>query len=181
MRIFKLETDMSFFLEFYFDWWVDNLSLLFVDTLRRCWKWTSNNIKITTFFGGLCLPLLWLFYLIRYNSQISHLFQTLILQDGTLAVSPDDRPVYFSDQQFFYLQNVKIPAEVTSFPVFNPPTRMILSLPDGNVFSTFKWDEKNIKSAEDYVTFLLWWGKWLFSKNGTQKSRLFVRVFNICI
>ncbi|KXJ71507.1 hypothetical protein RP20_CCG020384 [Aedes albopictus] len=82
--------------------------------------------------------------------------RTLILQDGTLAVSPDDRPVYFSDQQFFYLQNVKIPAEVTSFPVFNPPTRMILSLPDGNVFSTFKWDEKNIKSAEDYVTFLLW-------------------------
>lgn len=81
--------------------------------------------------------------------------RTLILQDGTLIVSPDDRPVYFSDQQHFYLQNVKIPPEVTSFPVFNPPTRMILALPDGNVFSTVKWDEQHIKSAEDYVTFLL--------------------------
>ncbi|XP_062552683.1 uncharacterized protein LOC134217872 [Armigeres subalbatus] len=82
--------------------------------------------------------------------------RTLIIQDGTLTVAADDRPVYFSDQQHFYLQNVKIPTEVTSFPVFNPPTRLILSLPDGNVFSTLKWDEKNIKRAEDYVTFLLW-------------------------
>ncbi|XP_001654995.2 uncharacterized protein LOC5573957 isoform X2 [Aedes aegypti] len=81
--------------------------------------------------------------------------RTLILQDGTLTVSSDDRPVYFSDQQHFYLQNVKIPPEVMSFPVFNPPTRMILALPDGNVFSTVKWDEQHIKSAEDYVTFLL--------------------------
>ncbi|XP_065083490.1 uncharacterized protein LOC135705669 [Ochlerotatus camptorhynchus] len=82
--------------------------------------------------------------------------RTLVLQDGTLNVTPDDRPVYFSDQQLFFLQNVKIPKDVTSFPVFNPPTKMILSLADGNVFSTLKWDEKNIKSAEDYVTFLLW-------------------------
>lgn len=83
-------------------------------------------------------------------------FQTLVLQDGTLNVTPEDRPVYFSDQQLFFLQNVKIPRDVTSFPVFNPTTKMILSLSDGNVFSTIKWDEKSIKSAEDYVTFLLW-------------------------
>lgn len=53
------------------------------------------------------------------------------------------------------MQNVKMPKHVDVFPTTNPSTELILSLPDGNVFSTTEWREEIIKSREDYVKELL--------------------------
>ncbi|KAL9707636.1 hypothetical protein quinque_011154 [Culex quinquefasciatus] len=81
--------------------------------------------------------------------------RTLILQDGTLTLKPQDVIYFSANLQHFYMQNVKMPKHVDVFPTTNPATELILSLPDGNVFSTTEWREEIIKSREDYVKELL--------------------------
>ncbi|XP_055595241.1 uncharacterized protein LOC129745894 [Uranotaenia lowii] len=81
---------------------------------------------------------------------------TLILQDGTLAVSTDDRQFAFNEVQYFYMKNVMLPKQVINFPILYPTgAQRGLSLAEGNVFSTETWDDLNIKSQEDYVTYLV--------------------------
>ncbi|XP_058820841.1 uncharacterized protein LOC131683037 [Topomyia yanbarensis] len=82
--------------------------------------------------------------------------RTLVLQDGALSTTADNQPLHFSELQHFFVRNVKIPKNITVFPVLYPSTDMILSLADGNVFSTHYWDESVVKSREDYLTYLRW-------------------------
>lgn len=77
------------------------------------------------------------------------------MQDGTLTLKPQDVIYFSANLQHFYMQNVKMPKHVDVFPTTNPSTELILSLPDGNVFSTTEWREEIIKSREDYVKELL--------------------------
>ncbi|XP_058453910.1 uncharacterized protein LOC131431947 [Malaya genurostris] len=80
--------------------------------------------------------------------------RTLILQDGTLNTTADNVPLHFSELQHFFVQNVKLPKDVTEFPVLYPPMEMILALAESNVFSSECWDENVVKSREDYLTYL---------------------------